>query len=98
MPYKPRHRSRLAVLVGAVLLLRALISGIAVAQPLPASADTPARIGNIWAGFDHQPTQSQVQSAERAGSIAPSAQEQSREAQIVQQLDHELLNNDGVGP
>ena len=68
------------------------------AQQMSVADQTPARIGNIWGGFDHQPTQSQVQNAERAGSIAPDAQEQSREAQIVQQLDRELLNNASPGP
>ena len=58
---------------------------------------TPVSIDNIWGGFAHQPTKSPVQSAERASGVAPSAQEQSREAQIVQQLYQKLLRNAGAG-
>ena len=93
-PGPRRHLPRLAVLAAAISLLSAVMlpAGTAVAQ----QAGTPDRIGNTWDGFDHQPTQSQVQSAERASSVAPSAQEQRREAQIVQQLDEKLLG--GPGP
>ena len=69
----------------------------ALAREAPSLNETPARIGNIWDGFDHQPTESQVQSAERASGVAPSAQEQRREARIVRQLDQELLGSAGAG-
>jgi hypothetical protein len=96
---RPRHLLRPAVLASAISLLCALIlpAGAALAREAPALNETPARIGNIWDGFDHQPTESQVQSAERASGVAPSAQEQSREARIVQQLNQELLGSAGAG-
>jgi hypothetical protein len=95
----PRHLPRAAVLAAAILLLCTPIfaTGAALARQAPAPNETRARIGNIWDGFDHQPTESEVQSAERASGVAPSAQEQSREAQIVQQLYQKLLRSEGAG-
>ena len=96
---RPRHLPRPAVLAAAIPLLCTLIfpAGAAVAREAPAPYETPARIGNIWGGFDHQPTKSQVQIAERARGVAPSAQEQNREERIVQQLNQELLRSAGAG-
>jgi hypothetical protein len=96
---RPRHLPRAALLAAAIPLLCTLIfpAGAALAREAPAPAETPARTDNIWDGFDHQPTKSQVRSAERASGIAPTAQGQSREAQIVQQLYQELLRNAGAG-
>jgi hypothetical protein len=90
---------RRAVLVAATLLLPALLlpAGAALAQETHAPSETPARICDIWCGFDHQPAESQVQSAERALGVAPSAQEQAREAGIVPQLYQEVLQTAGVG-
>src|SRR5271168_3718656 len=91
-PKPPRRLPRRAIPVTAISLLCTLLlpAGPALAQQTRAPRETAARIGNIWGGFDHQPTISQVQSAERASGVAPSAQEQSREAQIVRQLNQEL--------
>ena len=96
---RPRHRSRQAVLVAAIPLLCTLLrpAGAALAQEPRAPHEAPAHISNIWGGFDHQPTQSQVQSAERASGVAPSAQERIREAQIERQLNRELLKSAGGG-
>lgn len=96
---RQRHLRRPAVLAAAIPLLCTLIfpAGAALAREACSPNETPARIDNIWGGFDHQPTESQVQSAERASGVAPSAQEQSREARIVQQLDQELLQSAGAG-
>src|ERR1700733_5179711 len=97
---RQRHLPRPAVLTAAVPLLCILIfppGAAALAREAPSLNETPARIGNIWDGFDHQPTESQVQSAERASGVAPSAQEQRREARIVRQLDQELLGSAGAG-
>ena len=86
------------VAVGPLLCTLLLPAGAALAQEARGPNETPARIGNIWGGFDHQPTESQVQSAERASGVAPSAQEQRRKAQIVQHLGQELLmTSAGVG-
>jgi hypothetical protein len=64
-----------------------------VAQRTPPSNEAPARIANIWGGFDHQPTESQVQRAEQAAGVAPDVKQQRRESQILRQLDQELLNS-----
>jgi hypothetical protein len=90
---------RRAVLVAAILLLPALLLPVraALAQEAHAPSETPARIGDIWCGFDHQPAESQVQSAERALGVAPSAQEEAQEAQIGQQLYQEVLRSAGAG-
>jgi hypothetical protein len=95
----PRHLPRAAVLVAAAALLCAVLffAGAALAQEAHASQEVPARIGNIWGGFDHQPTESQVQSAERARGTAPSMQQQRLEAKIVQQLYQQLLKSAGAG-
>ena len=76
----------------------ALVLGVGpvLAQEACRLNETPARIGNIWGGFNHQPTKYLVQSAERARGVAPSVQEESREAQIVQQLNRELLKSAGA--
>jgi hypothetical protein len=94
-----RRLPRPAFLAAAIPLLCTLMfpAGAALAREALAPNETPARIDNIWGGFDHQPTEIQVQSAERAAGVAPSAQEQSREARIVQQLDQELLGSAGAG-
>jgi hypothetical protein len=90
-----------AVLIAAIPLLCTLLisAGAALAREARAN-EPPVRIGNIWGGFDHQPTESQVRSAERVRGIAPGAQEQTREARIVRQLNRELLKStvaDGTG-
>ena len=94
----PRLPGR-TVLVTTISALFALLFpvGAPFAQEACAPNDWPARIGNIWGGFDHQPTESQVQSAERASGVAPSAQEQRREEEIVQKLGQELLKSAGAG-
>jgi hypothetical protein len=96
---RPRHLPRPAVMAAAIPLLCTLMfpAGAALAREAPSPNETPVRIANIWDGFDHQPTESQVQSAERARGVAPSAQEQSREERIVQQLNQELLGSADAG-
>lgn len=94
----PRHLSHRAMPVAAIALLCTVLlpAGAALAREARAPHETRVRIGNIWDGFDHQPTEFQVRSAERARGVAPSAQERSREAQIVRRLSQELLTNAGV--
>ena len=93
------HLPRSAVLAAATPLLCTLMfpAGAALAREAPAPNETPARIANIWGGFEHQPTEFRVQSAERASRVAPSSQEQSREAQIVQQLYQQLMRSEHAG-
>jgi hypothetical protein len=97
---RPRHLPRSAVLAVAIALLCPIVfsPGAALAQEASVSNRTPARIGNIWGGFDHQPTESQVEIAERAAGVAPSAQEQDREARIVRQLNDQLLQGIDSAP
>ena len=56
----------------------------------------PARIGNIWSGFDHQPTSSEVQDREKAAGISPSTARQERETatlnDIYRQLESQRLS------
>jgi hypothetical protein len=99
-PRQPQRRlSGRTALAAAIPLLCALLlpAGAAFGQRAGAPNEAPARIGNTWNGFDHQPTQSQVHGAERASGVAPSAQEQRREAQIVRELNEQLLNSAGAG-
>jgi len=98
-PEPTRHLPRQTVLIAAIPLLCTLLlpARAALAREARVPNEGPARISNIWGGFDHQPTKSQVQIAERARGVAPSAQEQSREAQIMRQLNRELLKSVGVG-
>lgn len=46
----------------------------------------PARIGNVYGGFDHQPTQSEVLDRERAAGISSSATQQNRDATILKEI------------
>lgn len=89
----PRRLRGRAVLAAAIPLLCAFLLpvGIAHAHEARARNEVPARIDNIWGGFDHQPTESQVRSAELAPGIAPSAQEQRRETGIERQINQEIL-------
>lgn len=43
-----------------------------VAKPTD-NGSPPARIGNIWGGFNHQPTVSEVQNREKAAGISRAA-------------------------
>jgi putative oxidoreductase len=93
-----RHPPRRVLPVTAIALLCAVLlpAGAALAQEASASKEAPARVGNIWGGFNHQPTESQVKSAERARGIDASTQQQTLEAQIVQQLYQQVLKSAGV--
>jgi hypothetical protein len=92
-----RHLSGLPAFAAAIQVLCMLTFPARTAHSQAAN-EAPACIDNIWGGFDHQPTEAQVASAERAGGVAPSSQEQRREGQIVQQLDQTLLDGAGAGP
>ncbi len=80
-------------------LIGITVKDVAATQVAPralVSNAAPARIANVWSGFDHQPTESQVQRAEQARGVAPDAREQRRETRILRQLDQELLKSTGV--
>jgi hypothetical protein len=53
--------------------------------------EPPARIGNIYGGLDHQPTQSEVQDRERAAGVGANTVQQQRNAATVDQLYEQLL-------
>jgi hypothetical protein len=55
------------------------------------SGSPPARIGNIWGGFDHQPTSSEVQDREKAAGISLSATKQEQEAAILNDIYKQLV-------
>lgn len=61
-----------------------------------ASSEAPARIANIWGGFRHQPTESQVERAEQARGVAQDPEQQRRELRILRELDRALLKAAGA--
>jgi hypothetical protein len=76
----------------AAILLFAL-SGICRLSPAHAATDgtgVPARIGNIYNGLDHQPTQSKVQAREQAAGIGLNPVQQRRNAAILDELYQQL--------
>jgi hypothetical protein len=67
---------------------------------VPAHAETlqpPSRIANIYAGFDHQPTRSEIEGRERSAKIAPNTGHQSSEDATLQQLYQQLRERAGAG-
>jgi hypothetical protein len=65
---------------------------LAMCASAPASADSrhpPPRNGDVFGGFNHQPTRSEVKSRERSRGIAPETSEQARDA-TVEHLYEEL--------
>ena len=52
----------------------------------------PAQIGNIWCGFDHQPTSSELQDREEAAGISVSAPKQEREIAILNDIYKRLMS------
>ncbi len=63
----------------SLALLLALCGGA------PASAEQhppPQRNGDVYDGFNHQPTRSEVQSRERSAGIAPDLSEQAQDSTI----------------
>jgi hypothetical protein len=52
----------------------------------------PARIGNIWGGFNHQPTASEVQDREKAAGISLSTAQQERESAILDDIYKQLAS------
>jgi hypothetical protein len=66
---------------------------------LHALADQPrraARNGDVYNGLNHQPTQSQVQTRERAARIAPNSRQQSDDDAALELLYEKLERNAGV--
>ena len=57
----------------------------------------PARIGNIYGGVDHQPTQSEVLERERAAGINSSAAQRNRDATILEEIYRHLEGGKPAG-
>jgi hypothetical protein len=76
-------------LVGAIVIS---LFALAIAyEPLHASTRSPpARIANVYGGFDHQPRQSEVDRREQAAGIALKRSQQERYAATLNELYQEL--------
>jgi hypothetical protein len=64
-------------------LLAVFVPAIGAAQP--------ARIGNIWNGLPHQPTESEVLNAERAAGVAPTDAQARHQQQELDRMSRNLL-------
>ena len=78
-------------------LTHASVAKLASQAAKPAeNGSPPARIGNIWGGFNHQPTASEVQNREKAAGISLSTAQQERETatlnDIYRQLESQRLS------
>ena len=80
------------LLLGSVLLYGLLC--------VPANAEAakpPSRIANLYDGFDHQPTRSDIEARERAAGLATSTRRQSSDDADVEQLYQQLRERAGEG-
>jgi hypothetical protein len=77
------------------------MTGLAVAILLASATGAGAQVprnGPEWGGKDHQPTEAETLKAERrAGVEAPKA-ERSQDERTVEQLDQQLLREEGLNP
>jgi hypothetical protein len=62
------------------------------------SKSPPTRIGNIYGGFDHQPTQSEVLRRERAAGISSSAAQRNRDDAVLQEIYRHLEGGTPADP
>jgi hypothetical protein len=70
-----------------------LLPLLALCAAVPAGADSPhppTRNGNVYGGFNHQPTRSEVESRERSEGLAPDAREQAAQNSTIRHLYEEL--------
>jgi hypothetical protein len=56
------------------------------------NGSAPARIANIWGGFNHQPTASEVQDREKTAGIGISTAQQERETAILNDIDKQRMS------
>ena len=88
LPFASEHTMTAALLALWTLVLFATsCHTLASAEP----GGAPSRIGNIYGGFDHQPTQSEVQDRERAAGVGADTTQQQRNAATVDRLYEQLL-------
>ena len=80
-----------------LLLGSVLIYGLLCAPANADEARPTAHIANIYGGFDHQPTRTEIERRERAAGLAPSTPRQSSEDATLQQLYQQLRESAGTG-
>jgi len=80
------------VLPAALLVIAALMVPVASGAQQP-----PSRIGNIWDGVPHQPTQGDVSAAERERGVAAPSQHQQKIDSELQSLYNQLLSGEQGG-
>jgi hypothetical protein len=71
-----------------------LVLGLGLATSCGATfghTQTLAREDNIWGGYDHQPTRSEVAGQEKSSDIAASHQEQQLANEEVERIYHRLM-------
>jgi len=78
-----------AALLARWTLMLFAMSGHTLASAEPGGP--PSRIGNIYGGLDHQPTQSEVQDREQAAGVGADTSQQQRNAATVDRLYEQLL-------
>lgn len=74
----------------------ALGIGSGYAQVAAPAAPEP-HIDNIYGGFDHQPTEGEIQNLEQQDKVAPSPKQESEENQEVDKLYKELEGTPPTG-
>ena len=75
--------------------------GLAVAILLASVADAGAQVpsnGPEWSGKNHQPTQAEVSQREKQAGVRAPAAQANQDQRTVDQLDQQLLHEEGVTP
>ena len=77
------------------------VKGLAVAILLASATGVAAQVprnGPEWGGKDHQPTEAETLQAERRAGVEASKAQRNQNAQTVEQLDQQLLREEGLNP
>jgi hypothetical protein len=95
LPFGSEPAATMALLVlWTLMFFAASCRTLASAEP----GGPPVRIGNIYGGLDHQPTQSEVQDRERAAGVGANTTQQERNAATVDKLYEQLLGRRPANP
>jgi hypothetical protein len=73
-----------------LLLGSVLVYGLLCVPVNAQDVKPPTRNANIYDGFDHQPTRSEIEGREQAAGIAPNTRRQSSDDATLQQLYRDL--------
>lgn len=85
LPLRPALSAAAAMIFGGLAL------------PFPAAAQPPpSRIGNIWDGLAHQPTQGEVSAAEQDAGVKPGGAHEQQINNQLWDLDRQLLQSEGA--